>query len=93
VGSPLPDETRAYVAKLANLLGIELSPTWIEGRQWLVVATPFVERADLIKADDQTSNFAPPIGTTTAVSPHGISQLLPRATDVFVIRSDAGASR
>ncbi|ANW00539.1 lytic transglycosylase domain-containing protein [Bradyrhizobium icense] len=28
-GGPLPDETRAYVTRLANLLGIELSPTWI----------------------------------------------------------------
>ncbi|WP_163333825.1 lytic transglycosylase domain-containing protein, partial [Klebsiella aerogenes] len=32
-GGSLPDETRAYVAKLANLLAVELPPRWTSGGQ------------------------------------------------------------
>lgn len=92
-GGPLPDETRAYVAKLANLLGIGLPPTGIASRQSSAAATPFVERNDLIKSSDQKPSFVSPNGTTTAISSRDVSQLVPRATGVFVARSDAGASR
>lgn len=92
-GGPLPDETRAYVAKLANLLAIELPPTWIASQQSTAAATLFVARPDLIKAGDRTSAFMLPTGTATAISSRDISQIVPRAAGMFVARSDAGSSR
>ncbi|MGL3214074.1 lytic transglycosylase domain-containing protein [Bradyrhizobium sp. BR 1433] len=92
-GSPLPDETRAYVSKLAKLLGIELPPTWIASQQLSAATTLFVARPDLIKAGDRTSAFMPPTSTATAISSRDILQMVPRAAGVFIARSDAGSSR
>src|SRR4051794_18674107 len=48
-GGSLPGETRAYVAKVANLLAIELPPRWASsGQSSSAAATPFVTRSDLM---------------------------------------------
>jgi Transglycosylase SLT domain len=92
-GGPLPGETRAYVAKLAKLLGIELSPTWTADRQSSAAATLFAERADLMRRGDRPPAFLPASGTTTAISSRDVSHVVPKATGVFVARSDSGASQ
>ncbi|WP_407120197.1 lytic transglycosylase domain-containing protein [Bradyrhizobium sp. STM 3561] len=52
-GGPLPGETRAYVAKLGDLLTIELPPRWASSGQSSAAATLFVTRSDLMKTRDR----------------------------------------
>lgn len=90
-GGSLPNETRAYVAKLATLLGIELRATWTTSRQLSTAATLFVARSDLMKTRDRLPALIPSSGATTAISMHEVSRMVPRSIGVFVPRSDAGA--
>ncbi|UWU70601.1 lytic transglycosylase domain-containing protein [Bradyrhizobium sp. NC92] len=90
-GGPLPDETRAYVAKLTIRLGIELPPNWTTGPQLSAAATMFVARSDLTKARDRSPVRVPSSGATTAISVHEVSRMVPRSIGVFVPRWDAGA--
>jgi hypothetical protein len=92
-GGPLPTETQAYVAKLANLLGSELLPTWTAGGQSSPAATLFVTRSDLMKTCDRSPVFVPTNGTTTAISSHDVSRMTPKVAGVFVARSGSGVSQ
>ncbi|VIO81260.1 Soluble lytic murein transglycosylase [Bradyrhizobium ivorense] len=92
-GGPLSDETRVYVAKLANLLGIELPATRTASQRPSAAATLFVGRTDLVKAGDRKPTFLSSSGATTAISSRDVSQMVPKATDVFVARSNSGAGR
>ena len=92
-GGSLPDETRAYVAKLANLLAIELPPTWTSSRQLSAAATLFVTRSDLMKTRDRLLALMPWSGATTAISAPAVSPMASRATGMFVSRSNSGTSR
>jgi hypothetical protein len=89
----LPDETRAYVVKLANLLAIELPPRWTSSGQSSAAATLFVTRSGLMKPRDRLLALMPSGGVTTAISAPGVSPMVPRAIGVFVPRSDSGASQ
>ncbi|TWI17454.1 transglycosylase-like protein with SLT domain [Bradyrhizobium yuanmingense] len=90
-GSSLPEETRAYVAKLANLLAIELPPRWTSSGQSSAAATLFVTRSDLMKSRYRLPALMP--GVTTAISAPDVSPMVPRPVGVFVPRSDSGASQ
>ncbi|MFT4120883.1 lytic transglycosylase domain-containing protein [Bradyrhizobium sp.] len=92
-GRPLPDETRVYVTRLANLLGDELPPTWTADRQASPAETLFAERGDLMKTGDRLPAFAPSRGTRAAISSRDLSDMVPKSTGVFVARSDSEASR
>jgi len=92
-GGSLPDETRAYVAKLANLLAIELPPRWTSSGQSSAAATLFVGRANLMKPRDRLPALMPSSGVTTAISAPDVSPMVPRPVGVFVPRSDSGASQ
>nr|WP_271530257.1 MULTISPECIES: lytic transglycosylase domain-containing protein [unclassified Bradyrhizobium] len=92
-GGSLPEETRAYVAKLANLLAIELPPKWMSSGRSSAVATLFVKRSDLMKTRDRLLALMPPGGVTTAISASGVSPMVPRPSGVFVPRSDSGQSQ
>jgi hypothetical protein len=92
-GGPLPDETRAYVAKLANLIGIELPPTWTAGGQSSAAATLFVMRSDLMKTRDRSPAAMLSSGATTAISVRDVSPMVPRPIGMFVPRSNSGASQ
>ncbi|MCK1463117.1 lytic transglycosylase domain-containing protein [Bradyrhizobium sp. 2] len=92
-GGPLPAETRAYVAKLARLLAIELSPTSTSGGQSSAPATLFVRRSDLMKQPNRWPALMPSSATTTAISASDVSPMAPRSIGVFVPRSDSGASQ
>jgi hypothetical protein len=90
-GGSLPDETRAYVAKVANLLAIELPPRWTSSGQSSAAATLFVTRSDLMKTRDRLLALMPSSGVTTAISAPDVSRMVPRPIGVFVRRSDSGA--
>ncbi|RXH41560.1 hypothetical protein XH94_08165 [Bradyrhizobium zhanjiangense] len=92
-GGPLPDETRAYVAKLANLLAIELPPRWMPSGKSSAAAALFVTRSDLMEPRDRLLALVPSGGVTTAISAPGVSRMVPRPVGVFVPRSDSGASQ
>ncbi|MGW1419881.1 lytic transglycosylase domain-containing protein [Bradyrhizobium manausense] len=88
-GGSLPDETRVYVAKLANLLAIELPPRWTSRGQSSAAATLFVTRSDLMKTRDRLLALMPSSGVTTAISAPDVSPMVPRPIGVFVPRSVA----
>lgn len=92
-GGSLPDETRAYVARLANLLGIELPPTWTSSGGLTAAATLFVRRSDLMKTRDRLPALVPSSGVTTAISAPDVSRMVSRPIGMFVPRSDSGASQ
>ena len=92
-GGSLPDETRAYVAKLANLLAIELPPRWTFSGQSSAAATLFVTRSDIMKTRDRLLAVVPSSGVTTAISARDVSPMVPRSIGVFVPRSNSGASQ
>ncbi|MCA1438202.1 lytic transglycosylase domain-containing protein [Bradyrhizobium sp. BRP20] len=92
-GGSLPDETRAYVAKLANLLAIELPPRWTSSGQSPAAATLFVTRSDLVKPRDRLLALVPSSGVTTAISAPDVSHMVPRPIGMFVPRSDSGSSQ
>lgn len=92
-GGSLPGETRAYVAKLANPLAIELPPRWTSSGQSSAAATLFVGRSDLLKTRDRLLALMPSSGVTTAISAPDVSPMVPRPVGMFVPRSDSGASQ
>lgn len=92
-GGSLPDETRAYVARLANLLGIELPPTWTSSGGLTAAATLFVRRSDLMKTRDRLPALVPSSGVTTAISAPDVSRMVSRPIGMFVPRSDSGVSQ
>ncbi|RXH42218.1 hypothetical protein XH94_03515 [Bradyrhizobium zhanjiangense] len=92
-GGSLPDETRAYVEKLANLLAIELSPRWTSSGQSSAAAALFVTRSDLMKSRDRFLALMPSGGVTTAISAPDVSPMVPRPIGVFVPRSNSGVSQ
>lgn len=92
-GGSLPGETRAYVARLANLLAIELPPRWASSAQSSAAATLFVTRSDLMKTRDRLLALMPSSSATNAISAPDLSPMVPRPVGVFVPRSDSGASQ
>ncbi|WP_409998976.1 lytic transglycosylase domain-containing protein [Bradyrhizobium sp. SZCCHNRI2007] len=92
-GDSLPDETRAYVAKLVNLLAIELPPRWTSSGQSSAAAALFVTRSDLMKTRDRLLELVPSSGVTAAISAPDVSPMVPRPIGMFVRRSDSGASQ
>ncbi|MGY2932825.1 hypothetical protein ACVWZ6_002427 [Bradyrhizobium sp. GM6.1] len=92
-GGALPDETRAYVAKLANLLAIELPPTWTSSGQSSPGAMLFVTRSEPMKTRDRLRALVPPSGAMPAISALDASPMVPRSVGVFVSRSNAGVSQ
>lgn len=84
VGGSLPDETRAYVAKLANLLAIELPPKWTSSGQSSAVAAIFGTRSDLMRTRNGLAALMPSSGVTTAISAPDVSPMVPRPVGLFV---------
>ncbi|WP_456705047.1 lytic transglycosylase domain-containing protein [Bradyrhizobium sp. USDA 4449] len=92
-GGSLPDETRAYVVRLANLLAIELPPGWTSSGQSSAAATLFVTRSDLTETHDRLLVLLPSSGVTTAIPAGDVSPMIPRSIGVFVPRSGSGVSQ
>ncbi|MCA1529437.1 MULTISPECIES: lytic transglycosylase domain-containing protein [Bradyrhizobium] len=92
-GGSLPDETRAYVTKLANLLAVALPPRWTSSGESSAAPTLFVTRSGLMKTRDRLPALMPSSGVTTAISAPDVSHMVPPSIGVFVPRSDSGASQ
>ncbi|UPJ44020.1 lytic transglycosylase domain-containing protein [Bradyrhizobium sp. 40] len=92
-GGSLPEETRVYVAKLANLLASELPPGWTSSGQSSAASTLFVTRPDLMKTRHRLLALMPSSGVTTAISAPDVLPMVPRPIGVFVPRLDSGASQ
>lgn len=92
-GGSLADETRAYVEKLANLLGIELPLRWTSSGRSSAAGTLFVSRSELMKSRDRLLAFMPSSRVTTAISAPGVWPMVPRPLGMFVPRSNSGASQ
>ncbi|WP_164938543.1 lytic transglycosylase domain-containing protein [Bradyrhizobium guangdongense] len=90
-GGSLPVETRAYVAKLASRLAIELPPRWTSSGQSSAGAL-FVTRSDLMKTRNRLLALRPSSGATPATLAPDVALMVPRPIGVFVSRSDARAS-
>lgn len=92
-GEPLPDETQAYVARLATLIGVEFaSDRTVEHRSWIVAPLFFAQAERKSSSDWQqvraVANGAPPPSDV-----HLPSSIIPRGTGLFIARSDAGGAR
>jgi len=91
-GGPLPEETRAYVAKLTNLLAIDLPARWTSSSHSSKAGTLFVRRPDLMKTRRQLLALVPPGDVMTAISAPD-APMVPRPIGVFVRQSGSGASQ
>ncbi|WIW44554.1 lytic transglycosylase domain-containing protein [Bradyrhizobium sp. 62B] len=90
-GGSLPDETRAYVAKLANLVASELPPRWTSSGQSPAAAMLFVSRSDPMTRRDRLPAFMPSHGVMTGSVAPGVSPMIPLPVGVFVSRRNSGA--
>lgn len=90
-GRPLPAETQAYLEKLAPVIGSDIAASRaVVGLRSLAKAL-FVVRSENSKIFAQLKPEPPPNRAPMATSVHDISAVVPRATGLFVTRSDAGA--
>lgn len=90
-GRPLADETQAYVAELAALIGIERRKRDISVVRPIVEwqqSAMFVEHSDGSLADGPPASAKHLISSSNAVPKAGASSLVPLATRLFVSRSD-----
>lgn len=92
VGRPLPAETQAYLEKLAPMIGSDIAGFRAVAKLRSSAAALFVARSESSKA---TFSMQPgrPNRAPTHESVRDISAILPRATGLFVARSDAGGRR
>lgn len=89
----LPEETRIYVAKLANLLAIKLPSGWTSSGQSSAASTLFVAGSDLMKIRHRLSALMPSSGVTSAISAPDVSYIVPSPIAMFVPRRDSRASQ
>jgi hypothetical protein len=92
-GRPLPAESQAYLQKLVPVIGSDIAASSAVASLRLPPAALFVVRSASSNTVDpllpgRSSNRIP-----TAASVHDISAIVPRATGLFVVRSDAGGSQ
>jgi soluble lytic murein transglycosylase-like protein len=92
-GRPLPAETRAYLDKLAPVIGSDIAASSAVASLRPSVGALFVVRSD---SSGTTSLVQPghvPNRAPIADSVRDLSTIVPQATGLFVTRSDAGGSR
>ncbi|MFB9262292.1 lytic transglycosylase domain-containing protein [Bradyrhizobium erythrophlei] len=92
-GDPLPAETQAYVANLATLLEAEsVSIPAAGSRSW--AASPiFLAHSERASTPDRQQGGRASDSSLTATGTHELSALVPKATGLFVARSDVGGRR
>jgi soluble lytic murein transglycosylase-like protein len=87
-GRPLPVETQAYLQKLMPVIGIASSSAVTSVRS--SAGTLFVVRSESSKTAASLQPGRPPNRAPTVASVHDIPVIVPRATGLFIARSDAG---
>jgi soluble lytic murein transglycosylase-like protein len=91
-GRPLPAETHAYLEKLVPMIGSEIAGFRAVAKLRSSAAALFVARSESSKATFRMQP-EPPKRAPTDESVRDISAIVPRATGLFVARSDAGGSQ
>ncbi|MET4022127.1 hypothetical protein ABIC10_007259 [Bradyrhizobium sp. S3.2.12] len=95
-GRALPDETRIYIAKLAPLIGIEQrNSDGLSARRFAAwqQAPLVVVRSKSLSADTNSASGVRTMNSSKAAPRAGATALVPRATGLFVRRSDEVQAR
>ncbi len=95
-GRALPDETQIYIATLAPLIGIEQSNSSGSSARRFAAwqqAPLLVERSKSLSADTNSASGVRTMNSSKAAPRAGATALVPRATGLFVRRSDEVQSR
>lgn len=91
-GRPLPAETQAYLEKLALMIGSDIAGFRAVAKLRSSAAALFVARSESSEATFRMQ-LGRPNRAPTDESVRDISAIVPRATGLFVARSDAGGRR
>ncbi|MGY4362964.1 hypothetical protein ACVW0J_009457 [Bradyrhizobium sp. i1.7.7] len=95
-GRALPDEAQIYIATLAPLIGIEQRNSGGSAARRLAAwqqAPLLVERSKSLSADASSASGVRTMNSSKAAPKAGATALVPRATGLFVRRSDEVQSR
>jgi hypothetical protein len=92
-GRTLPAETQAYLQKLVPIIGSDNAAFSAVTSLRPSAAALFVVQSESSKTGARVRLGRPPNSAPTAASIHDISAVAPRATGLFVARSDAGGQR
>ncbi|WOH75580.1 lytic transglycosylase domain-containing protein [Bradyrhizobium sp. NDS-1] len=95
-GRALPDETQIYIAKLAPLIGIERrNSDGLSARRFAAwqQAPLVVVRSKSLSADTNSASGVRTMNSSKAAPRAGATALVPRATGLFVRRSDEVQAR
>ncbi|WP_375786950.1 lytic transglycosylase domain-containing protein [Bradyrhizobium sp. Pha-3] len=92
-GRPLPAETRAYLQKFVPFIGSDIAASSAVASLRSSAGALFVVRSENSKTVARLQPGRTPNRARTAASVHDISAIVPRATGLFVARSDAGGPR
>ncbi|MGY4430908.1 hypothetical protein ACVWWO_003385 [Bradyrhizobium sp. F1.13.1] len=95
-GRPLPDETQIYIARLAPLIGIEQRNSAGSGARRFASwqqAPVLVERSESLFPEGNSASGVRTMNSSKAAPKAGTTALVPRATGLFVRRSDEVQSR
>jgi hypothetical protein len=92
-GRPLPAETRAYLQKLAPVIGNDIAASSAVASLRPSAGSLFIVRSESSKTAAQLRAGRPPDRAPTVASVHDVSAIVPQATGLFVARSDVGARR
>ncbi|MGY0576197.1 lytic transglycosylase domain-containing protein [Bradyrhizobium sp. RDM12] len=95
-GRPLPDETQIYIARLASLIGIEQRNNGSSGARRFAAwqqAPGLVERSKSLFPKGNSASGVRTMNSSKAAPKAGTTALVPRATGLFVRRSDEVRSR
>lgn len=92
-GEPLPAGTRAYVANLATLVGVEFTSSRIAGQFSWTVAPLFVPQSERRSIPDWQQARSLANGAIASSDVRGLQSIMPSGTSLFIARSDAGGAR
>jgi hypothetical protein len=92
-GRPLPAETRAYLEKLVPVIGSDIATSGAVASLRSSAGAIFVVRSESSKTAARLKPGHPSSRAPTAASVHDISAIVPRATGLFVTKSDVGGLR
>jgi membrane-bound lytic murein transglycosylase B len=92
-GRPLPPETQAYLQKLVPVIGGDIAASSALASLRPSAGSIFIVRSESSKAVARLQSVSPSNLAPTATSIHDLSAVAPKATGLFVARSDAGWPR
>jgi hypothetical protein len=92
-GRPLPAETQTYLQKLLPIIGSNVAAPSAVASLRSSAETLFVVRSESSKTAARLQPVYPPNRAPTAAPIYDISAIVPQATGLFVVRSNAGGPR